>query len=90
MISQAYSEYRIESKVNDLRFYKSASWNDKDRAGSVNKGSGFPTVLSKLKVDGGEQYKVKNSDGNTYYITAHEKYVNLIKEEDDKLIMQIV
>lgn len=69
---------RVESKVNGLRFYNKPSWDDKDVVGRVNKGIGFPTIVEKIKVGNGHQYKVKNSKGATYYITAASKYVKVI------------
>ncbi len=67
----------LKSKVDGLRFYAKASWDDKDVVGTVNKGAGFPTVVEKVKVGTAYQYKVKNSKGATYYITASDKYVEL-------------
>ncbi|MGR5967861.1 N-acetylmuramoyl-L-alanine amidase [Bacillus paranthracis] len=65
---------RVVSKVNDLRFYSKASWADKDVAGTVDVGLGF-TIEAKVGVDGSSQYKVHNSKGKTYYITASKNYV---------------
>ncbi|MBU8716642.1 peptidoglycan recognition protein family protein [Bacillus subtilis] len=67
----------LKSKVNGLRFYSKPSWEDKDVVGTVNKGVGFPTVVEKVKVGTAYQYKVKNSKGATYYITASDKYVDV-------------
>ncbi|PFM73602.1 N-acetylmuramoyl-L-alanine amidase [Bacillus cereus] len=67
---------RVVSKVNDLRFYSKASWADRDVAGTVDKGLGF-TILDKVSVDGSPQYKVKNSRGNVFYITASSYYVEI-------------
>ena len=67
----------LKSKVNGLRFYAKPSWEDKDVVGTVNKGIGFPTVVEKIKVGSAYQYKVKNSKGATYYITASDKYVEV-------------
>ncbi|MBC1824246.1 N-acetylmuramoyl-L-alanine amidase [Listeria seeligeri] len=75
--SNSYKNKKLISKTAGLRFYKKPSWSDKDVAGSVGKGSGFPTVVEKLKVGTAHQYKVKNSKGSTYYITASDKYVEL-------------
>ncbi|WP_242145927.1 MULTISPECIES: N-acetylmuramoyl-L-alanine amidase, partial [unclassified Bacillus cereus group] len=60
---------RVVSKVNNLRFYNSPSWQDKDVAGTVDAGLGF-TIDAKVTVNGSPQYKVHNSKGKTYYITA--------------------
>ncbi|MDF2020013.1 MULTISPECIES: N-acetylmuramoyl-L-alanine amidase [unclassified Bacillus (in: firmicutes)] len=65
---------RVVSKVNNLRFYDAPSWQDKDVAGSVNTGLGF-TIDAKVTVNGLSQYKVQNSKGKTYYVTANEAYV---------------
>lgn len=72
-----YVGRRLESKVNNLRFYNKASWSDSDVVGRVNKGIGFPTIVRKLEVGKGEQYEVKNSKGSTFYITASNKYVTV-------------
>jgi LysM repeat protein len=71
----SYIGKRVEAKVN-LRFYRKPSWEDKDVAGTCPKGLGF-TIVDKIKVGGGEQYKVKNSKGSIYYITASSKYVTV-------------
>ncbi|QBP91233.1 N-acetylmuramoyl-L-alanine amidase [Bacillus mycoides] len=65
---------RVVSKVNNLRFYDAPSWQDKDVAGSVDTGLGF-TIDAKITVNGSTQYKVHNSKGKTYYVTANEAYV---------------
>ncbi|OTW84516.1 N-acetylmuramoyl-L-alanine amidase, partial [Bacillus thuringiensis serovar cameroun] len=67
---------RVVSKVNDLRFYSKASWSDRDVAGTVDEGLGF-TIIDKVSVNGSEQYKVKNSRGNVFYITASSYYVKI-------------
>lgn len=71
---------RVESKVDNLRFYARPSWEDKDVVGEVDKGLGF-TIVDLVKVGSGYQYKVKNSKGNIYYLTASETYVTV---EDGK------
>ncbi|UYO18736.1 N-acetylmuramoyl-L-alanine amidase [Bacillus sp. 41-22] len=65
---------RVVSKVNNLRFYDAPSWQDKDVAGSVDTGLGF-TIGAKVSVNSSPQYKVHNSKGKTYFITANEAYV---------------
>ncbi|MCU5682752.1 N-acetylmuramoyl-L-alanine amidase [Bacillus wiedmannii] len=65
---------RVVSKVNNLRFYDAPSWQDKDVAGSVDAGLGFK-IDEKVNVNGSPQYKVHNSKGKTYYVTASEAYV---------------
>ncbi|HAM1439094.1 TPA: N-acetylmuramoyl-L-alanine amidase [Listeria monocytogenes] len=77
MPNNSYKNKKLVSKVNGLRFYNKPSWSDKDVAGTVTKGIGFPTIVSKVKVGTAYQYKVKNSKGATYYITASDKYVEL-------------
>ncbi|MEW4067105.1 MULTISPECIES: N-acetylmuramoyl-L-alanine amidase [Bacillus] len=61
---------RAVSTVNDLRFYSKPSWLDKDVAGTVDEGLGF-TIEAKVGVDGSSQYKVHNSKGEIYYVTAN-------------------
>lgn len=73
-----YKGRRLESKINNLRFYNRPSWSDKNLVGRVNKGIGFPTIVRKLKVGKGEQYEVKNSKGASYYITANSEYVAVV------------
>ncbi|AJG59884.1 N-acetylmuramoyl-L-alanine amidase [Bacillus cereus] len=65
---------RVVSKVNNLRFYSAPSWEDKYVAGTVDVGLGF-TIDATVMVNGSPQYKVHNSKGTTYYITASEAYV---------------
>ncbi|PGT20736.1 N-acetylmuramoyl-L-alanine amidase [Bacillus cereus] len=65
---------RVVSKVDKLRFYDSPSWQDIDVVGSVDAGLGF-TIETKVSVNGSPQYKVHNSKGKTYYVTANEAYV---------------
>lgn len=67
---------RVVSKVNDLRFYSKPSWADRDVAGTVDEGLGF-TILDKVFVNGSKQYKVKNSRGNVFYMTASSYYVEI-------------
>ncbi|MDZ5609861.1 N-acetylmuramoyl-L-alanine amidase [Bacillus pseudomycoides] len=67
---------RVVSKVDNLRFYDSPSWQDKDVAGTLDSGLGF-TIDAKVNVNGSPQYKVHNSRGKTYYITANEAYVHV-------------
>ncbi|HDR7363132.1 TPA: N-acetylmuramoyl-L-alanine amidase [Bacillus toyonensis] len=65
---------RVVSKVDNLRFYDSPSWQDIDVVGSVDVGLGF-IIDAKVTVNGSPQYKVHNSKGKTYYVTANEAYV---------------
>ncbi|KAA0764426.1 N-acetylmuramoyl-L-alanine amidase [Bacillus sp. SH5-2] len=65
----------VVAKVNNLRFYDARSWQDKDVVGSVDaRGLGF-TIDAKVSVNGSPQYKINNSKGKTYYVTANEAYV---------------
>ncbi|KZD41220.1 N-acetylmuramoyl-L-alanine amidase [Bacillus cereus] len=65
---------RVISKVDNLRFYDSPSWQDKDVAGVVDIGLGF-VIETKVIVNGSYQYKVHNSKGKTYYVTTNPAYV---------------
>ncbi|AZR78245.1 N-acetylmuramoyl-L-alanine amidase [Bacillus thuringiensis] len=67
---------RVVSKVKGLRFYSRPSWGDSDVAGTVGVGLGF-TIIDKIDVNGSPQYKVKNSKGNIFYITASPTYVEI-------------
>ncbi|MCI0768427.1 hypothetical protein LOK41_27540 [Bacillus sp. TL12] len=42
--------------------------------GTLDAGLGF-TIDAKVTVNGSPQYKVHNSKGKTYYVTANEAYV---------------
>ncbi|MEC3196978.1 N-acetylmuramoyl-L-alanine amidase, partial [Bacillus cereus] len=65
---------RVISKVNNLRFYDSPSWQDKDVAGTVEIGLGF-IIDAKVIVNNSLQYRVHNNKGKTYYVTVNEAYV---------------
>lgn len=67
---------RVVSKVNELNFYTKATWNKSYLAGTVDTGLGF-NIDAKVDVSGSPQYRVHNSKGNTYYITASPTYVNV-------------
>ncbi|PEY32728.1 N-acetylmuramoyl-L-alanine amidase [Bacillus cereus] len=67
---------RVVSKVKNLRFYDSPSWQDKDVAGILDVGLGF-AIDAKIIVNGSPQYKVQNGRGNVYYITASPYYVQV-------------
>ncbi|MGH1256655.1 MULTISPECIES: N-acetylmuramoyl-L-alanine amidase [Bacillus] len=67
---------RIESKVNSLNYYDRPTWNASYAAGTVDAGLGF-TIIDKVSVGGSPQYKVKNSRGNVFYITASSYYVKI-------------
>ncbi|CQR47863.1 Sporulation-specific N-acetylmuramoyl-L-alanine amidase [Paraliobacillus sp. PM-2] len=72
-----YIGKRVESKVDGLRYYYFPDWSDQSLVNTIDKGIGFPEIVDKLIVGKGEQYKVKNSKGNIYYITANQKYVQV-------------
>lgn len=65
---------RVISKGDNLRFYESPSWQDKDVAEVVDIGLGF-VIETKVIVNGSYQYKVHNSKGKTYYVTTNPAYV---------------
>ncbi|AJH83755.1 N-acetylmuramoyl-L-alanine amidase [Bacillus thuringiensis] len=67
---------RVISKVDNLRFYDSPSWQDKDVAGYVDTGLGF-TIDAKVNVNGSPQYKVRNSRGDVFYLTANSYYIEV-------------
>ncbi len=62
--------------MDNLRFYDAPSWQDKDVVGSVDVGLGF-TIDAKVSVNVSSQYKVHNSRGSIYYVTANEAYVSV-------------
>ncbi|MEW4153378.1 N-acetylmuramoyl-L-alanine amidase [Bacillus thuringiensis] len=64
----------VVSKVDNLRFYDSPSWQDSAVAGTVDSGEGF-IIDEKVSVDGFTQFKVHNSKGRTYYMTSNKAYV---------------
>ncbi|WP_275896248.1 N-acetylmuramoyl-L-alanine amidase [Paraliobacillus sediminis] len=72
-----YIGKRLVSKVDNLRYYREPSWEDNACVNTINKGIGFPEIAAKITVGTGAQYKVLNSKGEIYYITAHEKYVHV-------------
>ncbi|SFQ76960.1 N-acetylmuramoyl-L-alanine amidase [Bacillus mycoides] len=51
--------------MENLRFYESPSWQDKDVVGTVDAGLGF-TIIDKVLVNGSPQYKVKNSKSSIF------------------------
>jgi N-acetylmuramoyl-L-alanine amidase len=67
----------VRSKVDDLRYYSKPSWKDEDVAGHLPKGYGFPQTVRKVRVDDAWQYEVKNSKGETYYLTASNEFVTV-------------
>ncbi|WP_053219874.1 N-acetylmuramoyl-L-alanine amidase family protein [Virgibacillus senegalensis] len=73
-----YAGLRAESKVNNLRFYSRPSWSDKYVVNTIDKGIGFPEIVDKVKVGKSYQYKVKNSKGDIYYLTANPAFVRIV------------
>lgn len=72
----SYVGRRVESIHNgELRFYNRNSWEDRHVAGTIKRGIGFPTIVKK---ESNGQYQVKNSRGQTYWITASTKYVRVV------------
>jgi hypothetical protein len=70
---------RVESIYDgELRYYNKPSWKDEDVYGHLTKGMGFPTIIDKVRVGKGEQYKVKNSKEQVFYVTASPKYVRVV------------
>ena len=59
---------RVVSKVDNLRFYDTPSWQGSAVAGTLDAGEGF-TIDGKVSVSGFTQFKVHNSKGRTYYMT---------------------
>lgn len=74
-----YIGKRVES-IHDgqLRFYNKPSWSDEDVFGYVTKGQGFPVIVDKVSVGKAKQYKVRNSAGAVFYITASPIYVRVV------------
>ena len=69
---------RVVAKVNNLRFYDSPSWQDSAVEGTLDAGEGF-TIDEQVIVDGSPQFKVHNSKGRIYYMTASEAFVYVMK-----------
>jgi len=67
---------RVVSKVDGLNFYSRPTWDKTYVVGQCNAGEGF-TIVTKVPVDDAYQYKVQNSKGATYYITASATYVEV-------------
>jgi N-acetylmuramoyl-L-alanine amidase CwlA len=75
-----YIGKRVESIYDGkdkLAFRDRASWSNGDIIGHLAKGEGFPTIVDKVKVEDGYQYKVKNSKGAIYYVTADPSFVKV-------------
>ena len=71
----SYVGKRLEAKV-DVNYYNSQRWSNP--SGVCKKGYGF-TIASKISTDGHAQYKVKNSNGSIFYMTANDNYVRVEK-----------
>ena len=77
-VSTADRGKRVESIYKGsegLNFYSRPTW--KSPVGTFAYGMGW-TIVEKISVDGAYQYKVKNSKGDVYYITAAPEYVKVI------------
>ncbi|WP_371068447.1 N-acetylmuramoyl-L-alanine amidase [Sediminibacillus sp. JSM 1682029] len=75
---QTFAGHRLESKVDNLRYYNRPSWSDAHMVNTIDKGIGFPEIVDKVKVGKSYQYKVKNSKGSVYYLTANPSYVRVL------------
>lgn len=73
-----YSGKQLKCKANSLRFYNRPSWADADVAGTISKDEVFPKIVEKLQVGDAFQYKVQNSAGATFYITASDTFVEVV------------
>ncbi|WP_144519397.1 N-acetylmuramoyl-L-alanine amidase [Bacillus thuringiensis] len=67
---------RVVSKVDNLRFYDSPSWQDSAVAGTLDIGEGF-IIDETVSVDGFTQLKVHNSKGRIYYVTSNRVYIDV-------------
>ncbi|WP_428994089.1 N-acetylmuramoyl-L-alanine amidase [Bacillus cereus] len=67
---------RVVSRVDNLRFYDTPSWEDSAVAGTLDAGEGF-TIDEKVIVDGCTQFKVHNSKGTRFYVTVNAAYVHV-------------
>lgn len=77
-VKGSYKGKRVESiHAGNLRFYNKPSWNDADVFGYLAKGVGFNEILDKVKVGSSEQYKVRNTKGDIYYVTTSPTYVKV-------------
>ena len=77
--NDSYKGKRVESiHAGELRFYTQPSWKDADVFGYLTKGIGFNEILDKVKVGSGEQYKVRNTKGDIFYVTASPTYVQVV------------
>lgn len=79
---------RVESihkdKNDPLVFRSKPSWDDKDVVGTFGYGMGW-TIVEKVTVGRSPQYKVKNSKGSIYYITAAPEFVKVVEDPKRKL-----
>ncbi|UXR28858.1 endolysin [Bacillus phage Nachito] len=72
----SYVGKRVVSKVDGLNFYDRPTWDKAYVVGTVDTGYGFE-IVDRIDVDGSPQYKVKNSKGAIFYITASPTYVDV-------------
>lgn len=81
VVSSSDRGKRVESIYSGnegLNFYAKPTWDNP--VGVFYEGQGW-TIIEKIKVDGAYQYKVKNSKGAIYYVTASPRYVNVINDK---------
>lgn len=77
-VNDSFIGRRVESIYkgeDELNFYSKPSFNKKYKVGTIGFGIGFPKVLD--KVNNGDMYKVENSKGAVFYITASDSFVKL-------------
>lgn len=65
----------LRAKVS-LRFYNGPRWTNP--TGSMSAGSQFPRIDDLVQVGNGWQFKVRNSAGGVYYVTANAQYIDLV------------
>ena len=70
---------RVVARTN-VRFYRRPGWHPGNpTAGVLDEGWGFRGgIHEKRRVGGGYQYRVSNSSGHMYWITASERFVRLV------------
>ena len=73
-----YGGKRLVSSIEGLKYYNKPTWDKASVVGTLPVGTGFPTVLDKVMTDGIYQYKVQNSKGQVFYVTAGSAYVKLV------------
>ncbi|MBS4198627.1 LysM peptidoglycan-binding domain-containing protein [Bacillus sp. FJAT-49732] len=65
---------RVESIVAKVNYYNGPRWTN--ASGYFTKGQGW-TIVDLIQTEGSPQYKVKNSKGDIYYITARKDLVTV-------------